>query len=97
MTIMIELSGALEERLQQEAAIRGVSEADYALGVLESTLVAPDTFEPCRSPRRPAAELSALALQQGIKPVERLEDLMGEPGAAEGLDVDAFLNARRDW
>lgn len=50
--------------------------------------------------RRSTAELFALAREQGVKPVQRFEELLGDEPEVEGeeeFDVDAFLEARRQW
>lgn len=104
MTLTVELPPELERRLNEEAARLGQAPAEYVLGLVEERLAAPpgtsgEELLPCGVRRRSATELLALAKQQGVKSVERFEDLLGpeeEPGE-EPFDVDAFLAARREW
>jgi hypothetical protein len=45
-------------------------------------------------------EVQALLREQGAKPVERFEDLLGDWAGEDGdeeFDVDEFLKARREW
>jgi hypothetical protein len=51
-----------------------------------------------RISERTPADFAAVARAQGIAPVTRLEDLMGEgPADGDEFDVDAFLAARKEW
>jgi hypothetical protein len=51
-----------------------------------------------RVPHRTPADFAAVACAQGIAPVARLDDLMGEgPADGDEFDVDAFLAARKEW
>src|SRR5207245_7324682 len=82
----IEVTPELEQRLQEEAAKRGQSMADVAFAILQEQLepraggAAPEEIHALfqRLPRRTPADLLALAEAQGVKPVERFEDLLGD-------------------
>jgi hypothetical protein len=82
--LMIEVTPELEQRLQEEAAKTGQSVAEVAFAILQEQLApavggAPEDvgalFEGL--PRRSPADLLRLAEAQGVKPVERIEDLQG--------------------
>lgn len=85
--LQIEVTEQIERGLQQEAARRGRSVEEVAASALESCFAAPAAAAPIpeevRSlfeslPRRSTADLQSLAEAQGVKPVERFEDLLGE-------------------
>ncbi len=86
-TLQIEVSREVERGLQQEATLRGQSVEDLAASALEERFAAPEPGvampEEVRSlfedlPRRSPADLLALAQAQGVKRVERFEDLLGD-------------------
>src|SRR4051794_18994726 len=113
MTLTIELPPELEQRLLEEAARRSQDAQEFARSILQERLAAPDVeADGClertpeqmladffaRSPRHSPAELVELARQQGIQPVTRSEELLGEgPAGEDEFDVDAFLAARQEW
>jgi hypothetical protein len=104
MSLHIDLPPPIVRWLEQEAARRGQSVNDYARVLLEEVITAamrrPEQTLPGGVQPRSPAELLALAREQGIKPVERFEDLLGDWSDLEGeeeFDVDAFLEARRQW
>jgi hypothetical protein len=89
--LTIELSPELKQRLQHEAAGRGLSVAEYARLVLEGTERAPsfwDSEEP--------ADLIALARAQGTPLAARFEDLRGDFWP-EDETADEFIAAVREW
>jgi hypothetical protein len=86
-TLRIEVSREVERGLQQEAARRGESVEGVAAAALEERFAPPTTGsgipEDVRAlfedlPRRPPADLLALAHAQGVKPAARFEDLLGD-------------------
>jgi hypothetical protein len=108
ITLMIEVTPELEQRLLEEAAKSGQSVADVAFAILQQRLVPPvggasgpeaihALFEGL--PRRTPADLLELADAQGVKPVERFEDLLGDFWPEEET-CDQFLawlrEGRRD-
>jgi hypothetical protein len=105
MTLTIELPPEMADRLEREAARRGQNAEDCARVLLEESLMAaPEQSDPTLLPggvnRRSPAELLALARERGVAPVKNFEELLGdEPGDSEEdpFDVDAFLEARRQW
>jgi hypothetical protein len=104
MSLMIDLPPEIVRWLEQEAARRGQSVGDYARALLQEIVTAAmDRSErtlPGGVRRRSPAELFALAREQGVKPVQRFEDLLGDEPEVEGeeeFDVAAFLEARRQW
>jgi hypothetical protein len=105
MTVTIELPPELARRLEEEASRRGQDVTDCARMLLAERLMlaggeADRTLLPGGVRRRSPAELLALAREQGVRPVEKFEDLLGDWSDAEGeegFDVDAFLEARRQW
>jgi hypothetical protein len=105
MTLTLELPPEIMRHLEKEAARRGQSVSEYARAVLEQDLAPhaasrpaeaelPDLFVGIR--QRSAEDLIALAREQGVKPVERFEDLLGDFWP-EDESVDEFLEARRQW
>jgi hypothetical protein len=107
MPVTIELSPELERRLEQAAARSGQTLSEYVRLILERDLTAASGRVPKDEPpsapdllagirRRSAEELIALARQQGAKPAERFEDLLGDFWP-EDESVDDFLEARRQW
>jgi hypothetical protein len=104
MSLTLDLPPKIVLWLEQEAARRGQSASDYARTLLEEVITAamhrPGRALPGGVQRRSPAELLALARAQGVTPVERFEDLLGDWSDLEGedeFDVDAFLEARRQW
>jgi hypothetical protein len=86
-TLPIQVSGEVERGLQHEAARCGRSVEEIAGAALEARFEPPETAagmpEEVPSlfdglPRRTPADLLALAEEQGVKPVERFEDLLGD-------------------
>jgi len=105
MTLTLELPPEIMRRLEKEAARRGQTVSEYARAVLEQDLAPPALPSPdvealanlfVGIPRRSAEDLIALAREQGVKPVERFEDLLGDFWP-EDESVDDFLEARRQW
>lgn len=105
MTLTLDLPPEMMRRLENEAARYGQTVTEYARMVLEQGLAPragsrpgeealPDLFAGIR--RRSAEDLIALAREQGIKPVEKFEDLLGDFWP-EDESVDDFLEARRQW
>jgi hypothetical protein len=105
-TLRIEVSRATERELQREAARCGHSVEDVAAAVLEERFLPPPEEslipEDVRSlfeclPRRSPAELSALAEVQGVKPVTRFEELLGDfwPDGETGDEFLAWLREGR--
>jgi hypothetical protein len=106
--LTIEVTPALEQRLKEEAAKSGQSVADVAFAILQERLELPPSgvgapeevhalFEGL--PRRTPADLLELAEAQGVKPVERFEDLLGDfwPEDETGEQFLAWLReGRRD-
>jgi hypothetical protein len=71
---------------------------EYAQKLIEERLAA-ELAEPLLLdglPQRSPEDLTALARDQGVKPVERFEDLLGDFWP-EDEDVDDFIAARRQW
>lgn len=104
MTLAIQVSPELEQRLAAEAARRGQSVEEYAREVLEEQVAKapgkPEASWLAGLPRADDAEVQALLLRQGAKSVMSLDELLrpkSDPDGDEELDVDAFLNARRGW
>jgi hypothetical protein len=105
VTLTIDLPPETVQRLEQEAALHGQTVSEYARMVLEQRLSRRDAPQPNEQtppdllagiPRRSAEDLIALAREQGVKPVERFEDLLGDFWP-EDESVDEFLQARRQW
>lgn len=109
----IELPPDVERRLAEEAARRGQNVEELAIAILQTRLAAPDQ-EPdqpvertpehilsdfsARFPRRSPDDLAELARQQGVQPVARFEDLLGEgPAGGDEFDIDDFHAARKQW
>jgi plasmid stability protein len=104
MSLMIDLPPEIERWLEQEAARHGQSAGDHTRVLLQEIVTAAmhrsERPLPGGVRRRSTAELLALAREQGVKPVQRFEDLLGDEPDLEGeeaFDVDAFLEARRQW
>src|SRR5262245_25604024 len=105
MDLTLDLPPEMLRRLEKEAAQRGQTVAEFAREVLEQGLT-PDPASRSGEeapgdlfagiPRRSAEDLIALARAQGVKPVERFEDLLGDFWP-EDESVDDFLQARRQW
>jgi hypothetical protein len=105
MTLTLELPPEIMRRLEEEATRRGQTVSEYARSVLEHGLAPHAPPRPDEEalgnlfegiPRRSAEDLIALAREQGVKPVERFEDLLGDFWP-EDERVDDFLEARRQW
>jgi hypothetical protein len=106
--LTIEMTPELEQRLQEEAVRSGRSLAEVALVALHKELLPPSGAARLREdvqalyealPRRSAADLHALAEAQGVRPVERLEDLRVDfwPEEESGDQFLAWLReGRRD-
>jgi len=104
MSLTIDLPPEIARWLEQEAARHGQSVGEYTRALLQEIVTAAmDRSErplPGGVRRRSPAELLALAREQGVKPVQRFEDLLGDEPEVEGeeeFDVDAFLETRRQW
>jgi hypothetical protein len=104
MTLLIDLPPEIERWLEQEAARHGQGVSDYARVLLQEIATAAmhrsERPLPGGVRRRSTAELLALAREQGVKPAQRFEDLLGDeadPDNKDEFDVDAFLEARRRW
>jgi hypothetical protein len=113
MTFDIEFSPELERRLLEEAARRGQEAKKFLQAIVEEKLGITDSGADLASsstpeqvlaefftrfPRRSPDDLLELAREQGIQPVTRFGDLIGEgPADQDEFDVDAFLLARRQW
>ena len=85
--LSIEVTPELERRLKAEARRRGQSVEGAAFAILEETLTAAEGAPAIPSqvatlfeglPRRKPNDLLALAEAQGVKPVARFEDLLGD-------------------
>jgi plasmid stability protein len=105
MTLTLDLPPEIIRRLEEEAAQHGQTVSEYARMVLEQGLTPRPASRPDEEaltdlfagiPRRSAEDLIALAREQGVKPVERFEDLLGDFWP-EDESVDEFLEARRRW
>ena len=91
----IELTPDLERRLGQEAERRGQAPQDLARQLLASAL--PDVEDLFRGIKRGTPEdLQRLFDEQGVKPVARFEDLLGDFWP-EDESVDDFAKARKEW
>jgi hypothetical protein len=86
-TLQIDISRELKRELQHEAERRGQSMEEVAAAALEERFAPhaakagiPDEVRSLFEglPRRSPADLLALAKLQGVKPVERFEDLLGD-------------------
>lgn len=102
--LQINLNSVVERGLQQEAARRGQSVEDVVAAALEERFGLPDPAssvpEQVRSlfnglPCRSHADLLAVAEAQGVKPVERFEDLLGRFWP-EDETCDEFIAWLRD-
>jgi hypothetical protein len=105
VTLTLDLPPEMMRRLEKEAARRGQTTSEYARMVLEQGLASrpasrsgeealTDLF--AGIPRCSPEDLIALAREQGVMPVERFEDLLGDFWP-EDESVDDFLEARRRW
>jgi plasmid stability protein len=105
MTLTIELPPEIDRWLKQEAARHGQDVRDYTRALLEQIMNAAESKRerellPGGVQRRSPVELLTLARAQGVKSVDRFEDLLGDWSDAEDgeeFDVEAFLQARRQW
>jgi len=98
MTLVIQLSPDMEQRLQQEAARNGQPAGDFARAVLEERLAGART--PASDPyagleRATAEEAQTLIRTQGVQPVDRFENLIGSPWP-DALSTDDSDVVRRD-
>jgi len=104
--LTIEMTPELEQRLQEEAARSGQSLAGVAFVILRQRLVPSAGGAGVREdvlalfeglPRRTPADLLALAQAQGVKPVARFEDLLGDfwPEDETGDQFLAWLREER--
>jgi len=104
--LTIEMTPELEQRLEEEAAKSGQSVAEVAFVILRQRFAPPASGASVREdvralfeglPRRTPADLLALAEAQGVKPVERFEDLLGDfwPEEETGDQFLAWLREER--
>ncbi len=96
--LVIEIDSELEQRLNEAASRDGLSLAEFVRQTLH-TVVTPQAAvaAPFASlPRKTPEDARAMALRQGVKPLERPEDLAGDFWP-EDEGPDDFLNALREW
>jgi hypothetical protein len=104
--LTIEMTPELEQRLEEEAAKSGHSVAEVALVILRQRFAPPARGASIQEdvqalfagqPRRTPADLLVLAEAQGIKPVARFEDLLGDfwPEEETGDQFLAWLREGR--
>ena len=100
MTLTIELSPELEERLEQAAAQHGQAAAEYARRVLEEQLreeSSPSPGDPWAGlPRRPWSEVIDQAREQGAPLSANVDDLAGKFWP-EDETCDEFIATVRQW
>jgi hypothetical protein len=105
MELTIDLPPEMLQRLEEEAARNGRTVSEQLQSVLERSLSGPrwksskkraSTDFLAGIPRGTPEDAIALAEAQGVKPVEQLEDLMGDFWP-EDESVDEFLEARKRW
>jgi hypothetical protein len=109
MTLTLELPPDQKRRLEEEAARAGKTPEEYALGAIEARLAEPppeprqltpaeirDSILAYKDlPRRYPEDVDELARAQGVKPVTRLEDLMGNFWP-EDESIDEFIEWLRE-
>jgi hypothetical protein len=104
--LTIDVAPELEQRLQEEAARSGQSMAEVALVALDRGLLPPAAGRGVPKdvsalleelPRRSPSQLLELATTQGVKRVERFEDLLGDfwPEEESGVQFLEWLHAER--
>src|SRR6476620_8208991 len=97
-TMSIHLPAELEARIEREASEQGKNPEQWLVDLVENELRPP--AEVPDYPRWSEEEVQALIAASGVKPIMSAEDLYGgalSPEDAADFDVDAFLEARREW
>jgi hypothetical protein len=92
-SLTIQVTPELEQRLEREAAGRGVTVEEYVRGLLAETPQPPSLTH---SPDDRPADLYALAAAQGAPLAARFEDLLGD-FAPEDETADEFDAIVRRW
>lgn len=94
----IHLPAELEAQIEREASERGKNPEQWLVDLIKSELRPP--AQAPNYPRWSEEEVQALIAASGVKPIMSAEDLYRgalSPGDAADFDVDAFLEARREW
>jgi plasmid stability protein len=98
--IAVDLSPELEQQLREDAAREGYDVEAFVRRTLEERLASSGRPTPALAAaglqQRSPEELLALARDQGVGPVTRFEDLLGDFWPEEE-SVDLFLEARKRW
>lgn len=98
--IAVDLPPELEQQLREDAAREGYDVEAFVRRTIEERLAASGRPAPALAaagvPQRSPDALVALAREQGVGPVTRFEDLLGDFWPEEE-SVDLFLETRKRW